>query len=61
MSESNHAHDTGLTRRRFMQARSAAGIGGAGLGALPAALAAAAKPQDPWQEAQAIINRFAKP
>ena len=53
--------DTGLSRRRFMQALSAAGLGGAGFGTLPAALAAAAKPQDPWQEAQAIINRVGQP
>jgi polygalacturonase len=44
-------------RRRFIQAMAGAGL--AVSGALPARLLAAAP--DPWREAQAIIDRFAKP
>ena len=44
-------------RRRFIQAASAAGLA---LGAPLRALASAA-PADPWGQAQAIIDRFAKP
>lgn len=58
MQKQNH-QPGGLSRRRFLQALSAAGVGSAAL-PLPAALAASA-PADPWREADAIIRRVSKP
>lgn len=49
-------------RRAFMQALSAVGISCAGsVTGNAAAQTVAARPADPWAEAQAIIDRFAKP
>lgn len=46
-------------RRNFIQAVSATSLALAG--GIPASALAAGKTADPWQEAQAIIDRFAKP